>query len=60
MGMGGPCGHERVLAVGRRPVFSVVADEGVRVPRGGDPEVGLAPTAEGGHAGKRTRGNPEN
>lgn len=58
--MGGPCGRERVLVVGRCPVFSVVADERVRVPRGGDPEIGLAPAAEGGHAGKRTGGNPEN
>lgn len=60
MGVGGRRRPERVLVVGRRPVVSVVADDGVGVPRGGDPEVGLAHAAEGGHAGKRTCGNPEN
>lgn len=60
MGMGSRRRHERVLVVGRCPAVSVVADERVRVPRAGDPEVGLACTDEGGHARKRTCGNPEN
>lgn len=58
MGAGGRLRRERVLAVAR-PVV-VVADEGVRVPRAGHPEVGLARAHEGGHAGERTCGNPEN
>lgn len=49
-----------VLAVGWRPAVSVVADEGGGVSRAGHPEVGLARGDEGGHAGERTCGNPEN
>lgn len=60
MGVAGCGRRERVLAVGRRPAVSVVADERGWVSRAGDPEVGLACTDEGGHAGKRTCGNPEN
>lgn len=53
----------RVLAVSCRPAIyfpGVVADEGGGVSRAGDPEVGLARGDEGGHAGERTWGNPEN
>lgn len=60
MGVAGRRVHERVLAVGRRPAVSVVADERGRVSRAGDPEVGLARSDEGGHAGERACGNPEN
>lgn len=50
----------RVLGVGRRPAVAVVADERGRVSRAGDPEVGFVRSDEGGHARKRTCGNPEN
>lgn len=59
MGVTGGGGHERVLAVGRRPAVGVVADERSWVSCAGDPEVGLAWTDEGGHARKRTSGDPE-
>lgn len=54
MGVAGRGGCNRVRAVGWRPAVSVVANEGSRVSRAGDPEVGLARADEGGHAGKRT------
>lgn len=60
MGVAGGRGHHRVLAVGRRPAVSMVADEGSRVPCACHPEVGLVRGDEGGHAGERTCGNPEN
>ncbi len=60
MGVAARRRRNRVRAVGWRPAVSVVADEGGRVSRAGDPEVGLARTDEGVHARKRTRGNPEN
>lgn len=50
----------RVLVIGSRPAIGMVADEGVWVPRAGDPEVGLGRADERGHARKRARGNPEN
>lgn len=46
----------RVLVVGGRPGVTVVADEGVGVPRAGDPEVGLVRADERGHARERARG----
>lgn len=60
VGVAGGRGHHRVLAVGRRPAVSMVADEGSRVPCACHPEVGLVRGDEGGHAGERTCGNPEN
>lgn len=60
MGVAARRRQRRVLAVGWRPAVGVVADEGGRVSRAGDPEVGLARTDKGGHARKRTCGNPEN
>lgn len=55
------CGrNERVLAVGWHPAFCVVADERGRVSSAGDPEVWLACTDKGGHAGEGISGNPEN
>lgn len=59
VGVTGGSGHERVLAVGWRPAVGVVADERRRVSRAGDLEVGLTGTDEGGHARKRTSGDPE-
>lgn len=47
-----------VVAVRGRPAAGVVADDGRRVARAGDPEVGLAAADERGHAGQRA-GNPE-
>lgn len=52
--------RDRVFAVGGCPAASVVADEGGRVSRAGDPEVLLARADKGGHAGERTCGDPEN
>lgn len=60
VGVAGRWGHDRVLAVSRRPAVSVVADEGGWVPRTGHSEVGLARADESGHTRKRTWGNPEN
>lgn len=60
MGMAGRRRHDRVLVIGRWPIVSVVADEGIRVPHAGDPEVGLARGDKRRHARKRTCGNPEN
>ncbi|KAA8589153.1 hypothetical protein FQN60_010498, partial [Etheostoma spectabile] len=60
VGVAGCRGHQRAVAVGGRPAVGVVADERHRVPRAGHPKVGLGRSDEGGHAGERARGNPEN